>query len=247
MDKKISVLIADDDFGMRMVLRKALAKREEFDVIGEAENGEVAFQMYDEYRPEVIFLDIEMPILNGIECARKIFDIDPKVKIIFGTAHEGFMAQAFEVYAFDYLMKPFDITRLMSSIDRIIESREKAKPSIKEFDENNISKKIVIKNKEGMMFIDCDDIILVQREERKTIIYTRKDKFSTSESLGNIEDKLDPRKFLRSHKSYILNMSKITNIYPYGRWTYIVKFGDYEYDALMTHKKFDELEKLMAQ
>lgn len=243
----IRVLIADDDFGMRMIIRKAIEKRGGFQVVGEAENGAVAVQMFEEYKPEVVFLDIEMPELNGIECARKLFDINPKTKIIFATAYEGFMSEAFEVYAFDYLMKPFDIARLNSSLERIEAIQEKDDSERKEIKVKNTNNKIMIKNKEGVLFLDCNDIIIIQREDRKTIIYTKKDKYSTSESLAHIEERIDPRVFLRSHKSYIINISKITNVYPYGRWTYIVKFGDYEYDALMTNKKFAELENLFSQ
>lgn len=243
----IRVLIVDDDFGMRMIIRKALSKRGGFEIVGEAENGEVALQMFEEYRPEVVFMDVDMPIMSGIECARKIFDVNPKTKIIFATAHEGYMSQAFEVYAFDYILKPFDIERLNASMDRIKQQDSEEPAEMQEMKVKNNANKLMIKNKEGVIFIDCNDIILIQREERKTNIYTVDGMHSTSESLAHVEERLDPRIFLRSHKSYIVNILKITNVYPYGRWTYIVKFGEYEYDALITKEKFGELEKIFTE
>lgn len=242
----IRVLIADDDFGMRMILRKIISKNDEFELVGEAENGIEAVQLFEEVNPDVVFLDIEMPKLNGIECARKIFDINPKAIIVFATAHEGFMSEAFEVYAFDYLMKPFNMERIKTTLDRILQTKENREGNevLQNIQTSKIPSKLVIKNKEGITFIDVDDIVVIQREQRSTVIYTTNNKYITSESLGSIEEKLNSEYFMRSHKSYIMNIRKISNIYPYGRWTYIVKFGKYDVDALLTHKNYEELEKL---
>lgn len=241
----LKVLIADDDFGMRKVLRKILGKREEFEIVAEAENGLVALELFEEYVPDIVFLDVEMPYLDGIGCATKIFDINPKTIIIFATGHEGFMSQAFQVYAFDYLMKPFDMERMNSTLDRIVDIKQGKIEPIKETKIiNNSVSKLIIKNKDGLSFVNYDDVVMIQREDRNTVIYTAKDKFFTSESLGSIEEKLKEDVFMRSHKSYIINTSKISNIYPYGRWTYTVKFQGCKFDALMTHKKYENLEEI---
>jgi two-component system LytT family response regulator len=94
-----------------------------------------------------------------------------------------------------------------------------------------------------MSFIDIKDIILIQRENSSTVIYTKFDTFTTSASLSDIEAKLDPEQFLRSHKSYLINVSQIKKIEPYGRWTYVVTFKDLKQDALMTVDKFEEIKK----
>jgi two-component system LytT family response regulator len=94
-----------------------------------------------------------------------------------------------------------------------------------------------------MSFVDISDIILVQREDNSTVIYTSEDSFTTSASLSDIEAKLDPGQFMRSHKSYLINVSKIKKIEPYGRWTYIVTFKDIKKDALMTSEKFEEIKR----
>jgi two-component system LytT family response regulator len=104
--------------------------------------------------------------------------------------------------------------------------------------------KLLIKNKEGISFIDTDEIIIVQREDRSTVIYTKDNSYVTSEGLSEIEDRLDETKFLRTHKSYIVNLSMIHKIYPYGRWTYIVKLKNTDKDALLTHDKYEELKRI---
>ena len=97
-----------------------------------------------------------------------------------------------------------------------------------------------------MSFVTINDIILIQREDNSTVIYTQKDSFTTSASLSDIEEKLDKDQFIRSHKSYIINLSQITKILPYGRWTYIVKFKDIDKDALITSEKYEEIKKMFS-
>ena len=115
----IRVLIADDDPGMRLVMRKLVEKAEGCDLAGEAEDGEALLRLYDEQRPDVVLMDVEMPGMTGIECARAIQDRDPRTVIVFATAHEEYMKSAFEVYAFDYLVKPFRVERALEALSRI--------------------------------------------------------------------------------------------------------------------------------
>lgn len=242
----IKVLIVDDEKGMRTIIRKILEKVGGFEVVGDTDNGKEAISIFKDHHPEVVFLDVEMPGCSGTECAKKIADIDPKTIIIFATAHQQYMSDAFQVYAFDYLIKPFKIERVMQTLDRI---KKLNKPNYG----NGIDKiikyekgldKIMIKNKEGISFVDTKEIVLVQREENSTVIYTKNDSFTTSISLSEIEEKLDPTQFFRSHKSYIINLSLITKIYPYGRWTYVVKLKNTEKDALLTHEKYEEIKRI---
>lgn len=242
----LKVVIADDDEGIRLVLKKILNKTEGFELVGEAENGEAAFQLVESLRPQVVFLDVEMPVLDGVECAKRIVDINPKTFIIFVTGHEEYMRDAFEIYAFDYLVKPFKLERINQTLTRIKDmQRESDEHTIKQIirHEKGLDK-LVIRNKEGISFVDMEEIVLIQREDRSTVVYTCREKFVTSEGLSELEERLDKAVFFRSHKSYIINLSMINKIYPYGRWTYIIKLKDTDRDALLTHDKFDELQKL---
>ncbi|NRT33856.1 two-component system LytT family response regulator [Clostridium beijerinckii] len=244
----IKVLIVDDEIGIRTIIKKILDKSGGFEVVGETDNGEEAIAIFKEHRPNVVFFDIEMPKCNGIDCARILTDIDPKTIIIFATAHAEYMSEAFQLYAFDYLIKPFKIERVMQTLDRI---KNLNKPSYGDGIDKIIKHekgldKLMIKNKEGISFVDTKEIVLVQREESSTVIYTKADSFTTSISLSDIEEKLDHTQFFRSHKSYIINLSLITKFYPYGRWTYIVKLKNTDKDALLTHEKYEEIKKLFS-
>ena len=241
-----SVLIADDDMGMRLVLKKAIEKTGGFSIIGEAEDGDTALRLFEEHRPGVVFLDIEMPVVSGVECAKKIAAVDPGTIIIFATAHEEYMPEAFEVYAFDYLVKPFRVERLKQTLERIklASAAKKDAAGGKQPKAAGMPEKLMIRNKDGISLINMEDIILIQREDRSTVIYTRRDRFTSSEGLSELEEKLNRGLFFRCHKSYIINLGAISKLYPYGRWTYIVKLAGIDKDALLTHEKYEELEKL---
>lgn len=118
MNGELRVLIADDDSGMRMILRRLIEKAESFTLAGEAVDGKQAIELAETLRPDVVFLDVEMPEMTGVECARVIQDMNPAILLIFATAHEGYMGDAFEVYAFDYLVKPFKVERVMQTLER---------------------------------------------------------------------------------------------------------------------------------
>ena len=244
----LKVLIGDDDSGMRLVLKKAIEKVEGFEIVGEAVDGEESLELFEKLKPQIVFLDVEMPKLTGVECATKIVDLNPKTKIIFATAHEQYMPAAFQLYAFDYLIKPFKLERVFQSLERIkaLDSKPEEHSISKIIKNDKVLDKLLIKNKEGISFVDMKDIIIVQREDRSTVIYTKDKFYVTSEGLSELEERLDGSVFYRSHKSYIINLSMITNVYPYGRWTYCIKLKNTDKDALITHDKYDELKEMFG-
>lgn len=246
----LRVLIADDDMGMRTIMRRIVSKVEGFVLVAEAGDGRSALELAEQLKPHVVFLDVEMPEMNGVETARAIQDLDPNIMIIFATAFEGYMGDAFEVYAFDYLMKPFKVERVIQTLER---ARERlmmrlappVKPQVASV--RAASGRMMLRHREGVTFVDFEDILLVQREERSTVIYTCDDgRFVTSDSLSEMEDRLPKDVFFRCHKSYIINLNHIKDISPYGRWTYVVRLEGTQHDALITHEKYEELEKMFS-
>ena len=191
-----------------------------------------------------------MPGVSGVDCARELQDSDPQTILIFATAHDKYMADAFEVYAFDYLLKPFKAERALATLERaksVLKTREDAAQSAKPVEPRPQSGRILLKHRDGVSVINMEDILLVQREERATVLYTVNDgRYVTGDSLADIEARLDPAFFMRCHKSYIINLSHVDSISPYGRWTYVVKLRGTRRDALITHEKYEELERLFG-
>lgn len=247
----IKVVIADDDAGMRLIERKMIEKVEGFSLVGEAENGDQLIDLVEELHPQVVFLDVEMPGKTGVECGRIIQDMDPSIVMIFATAHDQYMGDAFEVYAFDYLIKPFKVDRVMQTLerarDRIGRVDEKPLPELPRQAPKIATGRLMLHHKDGVSFVSMSDILLVQRENRATVIYTMGGgRYVTGDSLGETEARLDPNVFFRCHKSYIINLNQISNITPYGRWTYVVRLNGTTQDALITHEKYEELERMFS-
>ncbi len=248
--EKIRIAIADDDAGMRMVVRKLIERADDYALVGEAENGEELLALFEKARPEVVFMDVEMPGMSGVECARLIQDKNPKTIMVFVTAHEEYMADAFEVYAFDYLLKPFRLERAMHTLD-LIRQRLRESAGAQNAPQKpvrfNAPARIMLRHREGVSFVDLNDILLVQREERATVVYVADGgRFVTGDTLGEMEERLPEGMFFRTHKSYIVNINHIESISPYGRWTYIVKLRGTKQDALITHERFEELQTRFA-
>ncbi|MDL2206321.1 LytTR family DNA-binding domain-containing protein [Eubacteriales bacterium OttesenSCG-928-N13] len=243
----IRTLIADDDPDMRMIMKKILSKAGGFELLAEAENGEMLLELYKEHQPQLVIMDVEMPELTGVECARVIQDMNPKTTMIFATAHDKYMGDAFEVYAFDYLLKPFKLDRALRTLSRVKEKLSAPEMDVIPFTSNEQTNhdRLTVKGKEGVHFLDLDKLLLVQREDRSTVLYAEGDqRFVTTETLSELEARLPKDTFFRSHKSYIVNINQIESITPYGRWTYVIRLRGTKRDALITSERFDELMKL---
>jgi len=119
----LKVIIAEDDPAMRLILRRVIEGISELEIVAEAEDGLQLIQLTEELMPDVVFLDISMPVLGGLEAAKKIFSINPTISIIFATGHDNYTHEAFEVYAFDYLVKPFNLDRIKQTMARLKEMR----------------------------------------------------------------------------------------------------------------------------
>lgn len=245
----IRILIADDDAGMRTVMRKLVERAEGYALAGEASDGEELLALYDSERPDVVLMDVEMPKIDGVECAKIIQDRNPRTVLVFATAHEQYMRSAFEVYAFDYLVKPFRAERALNTL-KLIRERLTVQPAAAapvRAPENAASGRLMLKHRDGLSFVDIPSILLIQREERSSVLYLADGaRYVTSDSLGELEERLPDGLFFRTHKSYIVNLNQIESIAPYGRWTYIVKLRGTDRDALITHERFEALEKLFA-
>ena len=238
-------MIIEDEPQIRKLLSKIVEKQEGFEVVAEAGDFAGAVTEYMKYRADVVFADIDLNGESGLECVKVLLALNPKLKVVFATAHSEYMANAFEIYAFDYLVKPFNVERVNKTLTRIRDNSIEEGRDVVETEHLELHKeKLLIKGKEQISFVDKSDIIMIERVESATHIVTKDETYRTSVGLGEIEEKLSPNDFMRCHKSYIINLSMISKIEPYGRWTYIVKFKGVEETALITAQNYEELKKM---
>lgn len=245
---KITVLIAEDDPDMRFVIRKVVEEVEGVSVIGEAGDGLEAIKLIKELSPQVAFLDIDLPGKNGVELAREIFDIDPWIFIVFATAFSEFRGEAFDVYAFDYLVKPFKMNRVRQTMDRIrLVLSGKVVGSPKVYSKNldtNVSRKQLFKNNSKFVYLNLDDIIYITKEGRKTTIYFIGGQIKTNDKLSALEGQLEGYPFFRSHSGFIVNLKMVREFVPASRSSYELVMENTKNRPLITVEKFKELEEL---
>lgn len=258
-ESRIKVSIVEDEPGIRKLLCKIIERQEGFQVVSECADFASAVTGFTKYRPEVVFMDIDLGGESGLECAKVMTEINPKVKIIFATAHSEYMANAFEIYAFDYLVKPFNVERVAKTLSRVKEMVEtEAAARTASAGEGDITgaspacssergvEKLMIKGRDQIILVDKKDIIMIERCENATNIITEEEVLKTSVSLSGLEEKLKSPEFMRCHKSYIINVSRITKIEPYGRWTYVVRLKGTNATALMTTQNYEKLKALFG-
>lgn len=234
----IRVMIADDDEGMRLVLHRLIEREEGFEIVAEATDGLTAIELAAQVKPDVAFLDIDMPGISGLACARAICSENNEIAIIFATAHAEYMPDAFELYAYDYLLKPFDIGRVRRTLGRL---RKRRGNDPDQAPGQTRTGRLTIRSRDGISFVKPEEILFIERQERESVIVTENGEVPTSDGLGELEERLDPETFMRSHRSYLVNTKKVLRATPYGRWTYSLHFRETERTALITAEKLEEL------
>ncbi|MEA4925595.1 MAG: LytTR family DNA-binding domain-containing protein [Syntrophomonadaceae bacterium] len=236
---KIKVLIAEDDGAMCHVLIKALEQIDYVEVVGQAQDGDEAIRLARERAPQVVFLDVAMPGKDGVEAAREICTMSPDTMIIFATAYADFTNQAFEVYAVDYLVKPYKIDRIRKTMDRI-----KARVDERMAAQTAAAPTMILVKEEGKkVLVDVSNVVFITREERHTVIHTVTGNIKTNYSLEMMERRLARSSFFRSHRGFIINLNMIKEIQPWGRKTCRVIMNNTKETVIMTKARASELEK----
>ncbi|MBK7220464.1 MAG: response regulator [Saprospiraceae bacterium] len=212
----LTALIIDDEEKGRLVLRQKLADHcPDVVVIGEADGGENGKSMIESLRPDVVFLDIEMPGINGFEMLNKLNE--KNFHLIFTTAYNQYAIKAIKFAAFDYLLKPIDIEELKAAISRIRNLKTadvsgqlevltlNSQKSIKNFN------KIAIPTLDGFSFFDLNELIHLDADSNYTLLhFTENRKILASRTLKEFEDQLEEERFIRLHNSHLVNVSFIT-------------------------------------
>lgn len=230
-------LIVDDEMPAREELRYILSGIDNIKIVGEASHGMEALDLIEQLRPDLVFLDIEMPKISGIDVVRKLLDKDYKPKIIFVTAYDKFAVEAFEVNAIDYLLKPIRRERLKKALERIsktekdkVEDHERLMKIMDyiQRDGSEYLDRISVYYEDRLVPIQIKDIFYITIEDRATMIFTRNDKYEINWSLNDLMGQLNPKDFIRSHKSYIVNLNKIESVVPWFNYTYNINLIDKE-------------------
>ncbi|MDA8211424.1 MAG: LytTR family DNA-binding domain-containing protein [Clostridia bacterium] len=245
-DPSLRVLIADDEPVIREYLRHILEEIEGVQVIGEAENGYEAVAKAKELNPHVLFLDIEMPDLTGLQAARILAKNEQEIFFVFVTVHPDFALQAFDIYSFDYILKPFRPERVQKTVGKIRELLAN-KGNAAVVMRKDFSGKLVIKCGFDLVFIDFNQIIFLEKDKKKTIIYTVNGKYETYESINEIGKRMDYNVFFRGHKSYLINLDMVERLSPGSSASLCVHFKNCTQKAYISRLHLKQLVNLLGK
>lgn len=214
------IIIIDDEPLARSIVKEYLQKHKDFDVVQECNDGFEGVKAIQQHQPDLIFLDIQMPKINGFEMLELI---EQPPAVIFATAFDEYAIKAFEAHAIDYLLKPFNQERFDKAIQKWLDANNKqSEKNTQELLETASqspaqSQRIVVKSGSKIKIIPVHDVLYLEAADDYVKIHTKEGYFLKNKTMSHFEQVLDPQQFVRSHRSYIVNVQQITRIDPYEK------------------------------
>ncbi len=238
----ISCIIVEDELPAREELKFFLNEEKEIKLIAEFDNPLDTLTFLKNNTTDVIFLDINMPDMNGISLGKIITKIYPNIKIVFITAYKDYAVDAFEIKAFDYLLKPYSENRIRSLLKSLVNIKTEVTSSIK----NNNLKKITVNIDEKLYVLSLDDIDYIEAAEKETLIFSNQKKYISKVKISKWEEMLLGNNFYRCHRSFIINLDKITEIEQWFNSSWIVKIKNYTTTIPVSRNNIKELRELFS-
>ena len=217
--KKLRTLVVDDEELARQVLRELLCAHQEIEVVAECRNGLEAVKAVAEHKPDLLFLDVQMPKLTGFDVLELIA---PDVPVIFVTAYDEYAMRAFEVHAVDYLLKPVGKERLAAALQRVKvrTSEKKLAPTelaIAARPPGQFVERLVVKDGTRVTLIPVAKLDYAEAQDDYVALASEGKKHLKQQTIASLEVALDPKQFVRIHRSYVVNLERVTRIEPFGK------------------------------
>ena len=223
---KTTCLIIDDEKLARELLREFLDSFPDIEIIGECAKGNEAVEKINKLRPDIIFLDVQMPGMKGFDVLDEI-DCDPYV--IFTTAYDQYAIKAFEKNAVDYLLKPLDEERFRQAVNRALKRKTTEQGNLEDLLKSvksggkGFETHIFVQKSEKLFNLPVEEIIYLEASGDYTVITTRTDQFVSSSGIGKLEEIMDPDTFIRVHRSTIININYLKEIERHFNGGMVVK------------------------
>ena len=232
---KTRTLIVDDELLARERVHQLLLQEPEIEIVGECSNGREAVGVIQEKRPDLIFLDVQMPELDGFGVLQAISS-GPMPVVVFVTAHDKFALRAFEFHAVDYLLKPFDRSRFQAALQRALEQvRQRQSGALDERLSNLLAglqsppkppERLAVKSNGRVVFVRIEDIDWIEAADNYVDLHVGKQSHLLREKMSALESRLPPEKFVRISRSTIVNIERLKELQPLYHGTYAVILQD---------------------
>jgi two-component system LytT family response regulator len=216
---KLRTIVVDDEELARQVLCELLQAHEEVEVVAECKNGLEAVKAVAEHKPDLLFLDVQMPKLTGFDVLELV---GPGVPVIFVTAYDEYAMKAFEVHAMDYLLKPVGKDRLATALQRLKSHQQEKTPMPAELAASarpagQFAQRLVVKDGTRVTLIPAPKLDYAEAQDDYVALASEGKKHLKQQTIASLEASLDPKLFVRIHRSYIVNLERVVRIEPYGR------------------------------
>jgi len=226
----LKAVLVDDELLSLDALESVLDKNEDVEIIGKYTDPVEALESIKSLRPELVFLDIQMPELDGLSVAQEIINMGLDTHVIFVTVFDQYALKAFDMNAADYIVKPFSENRLRLTVSRIIKRVQNKQVSVCPMNsliKHNLSRHIINKipvwKENSIVLIDPEKITYFSMNEKKVIVHTKDNTYTSNSSLTELEKKLENEGFFRCHKSFLVNTDYIEKIVPWFNSTYMIR------------------------
>lgn len=221
--KKLRTLIVDDEELARKVLRELLMAHPQIEIAAECRNGLEAVKSASELKPDLLFLDVQMPKLTGFDVLELI---DDQIAVIFVTAYDEYAMKAFEVHAIDYLLKPVGKERLADALQRVeakpVKSPVAAELAASARQPGKFVERIVVKDGTRVTLVPVAKLDYAEAQDDYVALASEGKKHLKQQTIASLEAALDPNHFVRIHRSYVVNLERVTRIEPYGKDSRVV-------------------------
>ena len=227
--KKIRTVVVDDEDLARQIVREMLKPHSEVEIVGECANGFEAVRMVSESKPDLVFLDIQMPKLDGFEVLELIGD---DIAVVFATAYDEHALRAFEVHAVDYLLKPFRAERFELALERAKQRiGKKMSPSPDQLvaasrEPGRYVERVVVKDGTRVQIIPLQKLDYAEAQDDYVALVSQGKKYLKQQTISSLEASLDPANFVRIHRSYMVNLERVARLEPYGKDSHIAILSD---------------------
>ena len=238
----MKAIIVEDEFLAREELKYFIKNYSSIEIVDEFEDGIDVLKFIQKNEVDIIFLDINIPSLDGVLLAKNISKFSRKPYIVFITAYKEHAVEAFEIEAFDYILKPYHESRIISMLKKLEITHNHEKDNLHK---NSITNKINLWKNEKIIVVDLDDIYYCIAKERVTYVFTKDEEYSVGVSITEFYNSLPKDRFFRCHRSYIVNITKIKEIIPWFNNTYNLKLQGINYEVPVSRSNLKEFKQLM--
>ena len=242
----MKAIIVEDEFLAQQELTYLINKHSKITIEATFEDGLDVLKYLQNHQVDAIFLDINIPSLDGVLLAQNISKFAHRPSIVFITAYKEHAVEAFEIEAFDYILKPYHEARIITMLQKLealhnrpVPSQEPSAPA------NRISHSINLIKDERIIVTDINDIYYAAADEKVTRVFTRREEFVMPMNITEFYQRLPEEFFFRCHRSYCVNLSKIREIVPWFNNTYILRLSDLDFEVPVSRSKVKAFRQLM--